>query len=290
MPAILELVQQAAAAASPSLSRVGQWMAAHPIQTVSHSAEEIAALTGTSVAAVNRFSRAAGFEGFAVLKTAWGRELQSVIDPVRKLSAQAGNQTRRGSGAAGDWAAIDQAVASAPIEKVAGKLLKARQVWVAGLGMTSHIAAFAADGLEPYARQVRPLTGAGGIEQVLRHMLGCGPGDVLLAITLPRYSRDIARLAAVARERGAHVVAMTDQREAPLAQVAHSVLLAPASHALLASSALGVMALIEALTAAVMRLNPEAQRVARELSDAVLEQLDTSASTPSINPNSKETK
>jgi len=36
------------------------------------SAEEIAALTGTSVAAINRFSRVAGFEGFSHLKTVLG--------------------------------------------------------------------------------------------------------------------------------------------------------------------------------------------------------------------------
>src|SRR5499427_8672007 len=80
-------IESAVAETSPSLSRVGRWMSSHPIRTLSHSAEEIALLTGTSVAAVNRFARAAGFEGFTHLKTQLGDELQSNVAPLRKLAA-----------------------------------------------------------------------------------------------------------------------------------------------------------------------------------------------------------
>src|SRR5215831_8849897 len=78
-------IESAVEEASPSLSRVGRWMSTHPIRTLSHSAEEIAALTGTSVAAINRFSRVAGFEGFSHLKTVLGEELQSTVEPLGKL-------------------------------------------------------------------------------------------------------------------------------------------------------------------------------------------------------------
>src|ERR1700756_4280129 len=70
---------------SPSLARVGRWMSMHPIRTLSHSADEIASLTGTSIAAINRFSRAAGFAGFTHLKTVLAEELQSTVEPLRKL-------------------------------------------------------------------------------------------------------------------------------------------------------------------------------------------------------------
>src|SRR3954463_11777517 len=88
-------IAAAAQEASPSLARVGHWMAAHPIQTLSCSADEIASLTGTSVAAINRFSVAAGFEGFPHLKSQLGRELESVVDPVRKLDGARSGATGR---------------------------------------------------------------------------------------------------------------------------------------------------------------------------------------------------
>jgi DNA-binding MurR/RpiR family transcriptional regulator len=276
MPSIHERVEQTAATTTPSLGRVGRWMAAHPIQTLSHSADEIASQTGTSVAAVNRFSRAAGFRSFSDLKSAWGAELQSVMDPVRKLVAGRSSKNASRAETQGiDLAAIERALERAPVERAAGRLLKARQVWVLGLGMSSHVAAYAADALEPYLRVVRPLAGTGGTEQVLRHLLHCGRGDVLLVISLPRYSRDIIRLANFARQRGAHAMAITDSAAAPLAQIAQTLLLAPAEHPWLPSSTVGAVALVEALAGAVMRLNPDAQRVASDLSEAVLAHLET---------------
>lgn len=276
MTSIHDRIEQATVNASPSLGRVGRWMAAHPIQTLSHSADEIAAQTGTSVAAVNRFSRAAGFQGFSDLKIAWGDELQSIMDPVRKLDSVRGADVADTAGRRGvDLSGIQRALALAPVERAAGRLMKARQVWVLGLGMSSHIAGYAADVLAPYLPQVRPLTGEGGTEQVARRLLHCGKGDVLMALSLPRYSKDVVRLADFTRERGAHVIAVTDSPDAPLARVAQTLLVAPAEHPWLSSTAIGALALVEALTGAVMKLNPDARRIAGELSEAVLSHLTT---------------
>jgi DNA-binding MurR/RpiR family transcriptional regulator len=85
--------------------------------------------------------------------------------------------------------------------------------------------------------------------------------------------RDTVALARFARERGAHVIVLTDAPESPLASVADTVLLAPAAHPVMSSSALCAVAVIEAVASAVMRLSPDAARVARELTDLVLSHL-----------------
>jgi DNA-binding MurR/RpiR family transcriptional regulator len=48
------------------------------------------------------------------------------------------------------------------------------------------------------------------------------------------------------------------------------VLLAPCAHDVLSSSAVAALAVIEALASRVMQLNPDASRLATELSEAVL--------------------
>lgn len=268
-PSAQSRVESAVAQASPSLSRVGQWMAAHPIQTLSHSAEEIAELTGTSVAAVNRFSRAAGFDGFGHLKSVLGQELQSAVEPVRKLDHRA----RRQGKSAIDGHPLDAASQVPEIQRAAGRLLKAQRVWVLGMGASSHLAGYASHVLMPYLSHVWAVAGEGGTEEAARRLSRCDRSDVLVAISLPRYSRDTVRLAAFARERGARVIAVTDAPTAPLAAMADTLLLAPSEHAVMPSSALGALAVIEALAAAVMRLNPDAVRIARELSEAVVSHL-----------------
>jgi len=271
-------IEAAVEDASPSLSRVGRWMSAHPIRTLSHSAEEIASLTGTSVAAINRFARAAGFEGFTDLKAVLGDELQSTVAPLRKLGgAKTGVRPARTkkSAPAIDAEALQRAIAVPGIQRVAGRLLKARQVLVLGLGTSGYLAGYAAHALMPYLPRVWALAGEGGTEEAARRLSRCGRGDVLLAVSLPRYSRDTVRLAQFARERGAEVIAITDAPDAPLAAVANSFLLAPSQHAVMPSSAVGALAVIEAIAAAVMRLIPDAALVAREMSELVLSHLAT---------------
>jgi DNA-binding MurR/RpiR family transcriptional regulator len=270
-------IESAVEDASPSLSRVGRWMSAHPIRTLSHSAEEIASLTGTSVAAINRFARAAGFDGFTHLKTVLGDELQSTVQPLRKLrGARTADRGRKGRTAPVlDAEALQRAIAAPGIRAAAGRLLKARQVLALGLGTSSFLAGYAAHALMPYLPHVWTLAGEGGTEEAARRLSRCGRGDVLLAVSLPRYSKDTVRLAQFARDRGAYVMAITDAAAAPLATVAHSTLLAPSEHPVMPSSAVGALAVIEAIAVAVMQLMPDAARIAREMSELVLSHLAT---------------
>src|SRR5262245_42082274 len=186
----LSRIESAVEEASPSLSRVGRWMSSHPIRTLSHSAEEIASFTGTSVAAINRFSRVAGFDGFAHLKTMLGEELQSTVEPLRKLRPKAPARTP-----AIDTNALQRAIATPQIPRAAGRLRKARQEPVLGFGTSRYRAGYATHVLMPYLRHVWTVSGEGGTEETARRLSRCGRGDVLLAVSLPRYSKDTVRLA-----------------------------------------------------------------------------------------------
>src|SRR5262249_52366189 len=98
-------------------------MSAHPIRTLSHSAEEIASLTGTSVAAINRFARVAGFEGFTHLKTVLGEELQSNVEPLRKLGgAKRNERSRKAPAATIDAEALQRAISTPAIRLAAGRM------------------------------------------------------------------------------------------------------------------------------------------------------------------------
>jgi DNA-binding MurR/RpiR family transcriptional regulator len=278
-------IEAAVADVPPSLSRVGQWMSTHPIRTLSHSAEAIASLTGTSVAAVNRFARAAGFDGFTHLKTVLGEELHATVEPLRKLGRARARSRSPGAEAGSpviDGEAMQRAATVPEVQRVAGRLLKARQVLVLGLGTSSYLAGYAAHVLMPYLPRVWTVAGEGGTEEAARRLARCSRDDVLIAISLSRYSRDTVSLADFARGRGAHVIALVDRPGAPLAAMAHALLLAPGEHPVMPSSAVGALAVIEAIAVAVMRLNPQAVRIARELSDLVVSHLTTQSPDPNF--------
>lgn len=268
IPSARDRIHAVADEASPSLAKVGRWISAHPIQALSRSAGQLARQVGSSVTAVHRFARAAGFEGFAHLKAVLGEELRTVADSVRKLDGR----TRKGSVPI-DAGALQAAASGPQLERAAGRMLKAHHVWFLGLGASSHLAGYAVHLLMPYLPRVSLVSGEGGTVSAARRLARCDASDVVVAISLPRYANDTVRLAAFAKERGAKVFGITDALTAPLAPIADTLLLAPSDHALMPSSGLGALAVIEGLATAVMRLNPDALRLAHELSEAVLSHL-----------------
>jgi DNA-binding MurR/RpiR family transcriptional regulator len=82
---LIQKISKAALDNSPALQRVGVWMATHPLRVISMSADDVAVQAGASLAAVNRFARSAGFDGFAHLKATLAEELHEASEPIRKL-------------------------------------------------------------------------------------------------------------------------------------------------------------------------------------------------------------
>jgi DNA-binding MurR/RpiR family transcriptional regulator len=99
--------------------------------------------------------------------------------------------------------------------------------------------------------------------------MSAGPGDVVIALTFPRYSSDVTELARAARAAGARIVALTDSVVSPLASVADDLLLAPSPHPVLSASSLPALAVIEALVSEFLLSDPAHLEHARRLAAAM---------------------
>ncbi|KVR24919.1 hypothetical protein WK15_18815 [Burkholderia ubonensis] len=283
-PGAIERIHHASATASDALKPVARWLASHSLDAATLTIEEVAQACGGSVASVNRFAKHAGYRGFSELKADLAAVVRQALQPVEKLAAQA---TQEGIGA---WladhqrnlAAMDSSLQTERLAQVVTRIVASNAVYCLGLGLSTYLTGLLADTLMPYHRRVVWAAAGGGSEQAARHMTHIGAGDTLIAISLPRYSRDTVELARLARERGAFVVALTDNPTAPLAAAADAVLLAPAEHRVLSSSSVAMVALVETLASEVLKATPQTQAVAAALSQTVLPYLafDTTASTP----------
>ena len=271
---ILNQLRQSALEGSPAIRKVGLWMAAHPLRAISLSADEIAQQSNASQAAVNRFATHAGFSGFAELRAALAAQLQDAQEPIAKLSNPSAMAAGHpfSSAQVGLLQAAEQLDVQV-VEQAAHTLLQAHHFFTLGLGMSHYVAGFAASAFLPYVQGATHLSEGGGTEQILRRMSRLSKGDVLLAISVPRYSMEAVTLARFARERGVHVIALTDKADAPLAGVADTVLLAPAQHSVLSHSYVSIFALIEALLERVVRLNPQSAAITTDLFDTMLPHL-----------------
>jgi DNA-binding MurR/RpiR family transcriptional regulator len=261
---------------SPANRRIADHVLRNPVRSSASSIEDLSSATQVSTATLSRFARAIGFAGYAEFRHALAETLQAVLLPVEKLRDSFARSGPEGALAARGLEATMSNVRTTAeglsplvLAEVAARLSKARVVYVLGFGLSAHLAGYLALGLEPFLGKVVNVIAYGGTEVAASKMMRIGADDALVAFSLPRYARDAIHLASFARDRGAHVIGITDSPASPLAKLADSLLLAEASHPVLSSSASAAMLVIEAVVAALMTSDPDNVAHAEALAEAV---------------------
>ncbi|NIX77307.1 MurR/RpiR family transcriptional regulator [Microvirga terricola] len=266
----------------PSLSdahrRTADYVLRNPLDTATMTIEGLARRSDTSTATVTRFVRALGYSSYGEFRGALSSALKLAMAPVAGLAgarAAAGSTFATIVAALKDQTAnleetiatLDERVCARVIEA----LLQARRIFIVGSGASHHVAAYLEDGLALYLdTNVIFAASRGGPEHAIRLMMSAGPGDLVLAISMPRYSRRTLDLTALAKKHGALVLALTDAPTSPLARIADMTLFAPARNRMLPNSPSATFALADAIITAVARERPDAVEALKELSESLL--------------------
>ncbi|SCY07878.1 MurR/RpiR family transcriptional regulator [Paracoccus tibetensis] len=249
-------------AGSRSQQGLSDFVLRDPVFVATHGIEDVSRASGISASTISRYVRELGVENYAAFRAEVAERVHALIAPIAKLEdrlaeggAAAPAATSLASAQAQMEALSDPATLEALREAVA-MLRGARQVWVMGFGLSAHLAAILALGLQPYRDGIVNVVQFGGTEVAAGRLMSAAEGDVVVAISFPRYSQDVTDLARIARGMGSRILALTDSPAAPLARQADHLLLAPAQHPVLSSSCLPGLALIEALLSEFLLSDP----------------------------------
>ena len=217
-------------------------------------------------ATLSRFARTLGFGGYAALRSGIADALQTALQPVFHPVEKLKDALRRGDSAAPDShpviaeslrTTLDNLGATAAgldavqLTSIANRILDAQTVYTLGFGLSAHLAAMLSLHLQPFCRQVINVVEFGGTEVAAGRLMNIGDADLLVAISFPRYASDAVTLARYARDRGAHVVVVTDSMASPLVPCAHATLV------------------IEALVTSMMLSGHDHVRQAEKLTEAI---------------------
>lgn len=263
---------------------IADFLLRNPVRAMAWGIEELASNTQTSSATLSRFARTLGFAGYAALRSGIADTLQSamqpVFQPVDKLRDALQRSTQDGRGnhpiiaesLECSLANLKAAVAGlnpSMLTATAHKILAAETVYTLGFGISAHLSAMLALDLQPFCRQTINVVEFGGTEVAAGRLMNIGPKDLLIAISFPRYASDAVMLTRYARDRFAHVIALTDSMASPLTPWSHDVLVAPASHPVLSSSFASALLVIEALVTSLMVNGENQVNQAEKLTDAI---------------------
>lgn len=247
---------------SVSNRAIADYLLRNQMRVTALGIEELAEACEVSTATISRFARDLGFKNYAAMRSAVAETLQSVLQPVEKLRSTIARRAAAVSPALESLGyaeaaitATSRAMDGGQIDRVGAVLTKARTVYVMGFGLSTFLAGTLAMHLQPFCAHVVEVAGSGGTEVAASHLASIGSKDVLVVISLPRYTLAAVPLTRFARDSGATVVSITDSPASPLAELGQHVLYAHCAHPVLPSSASSVLALIEALAVSLMTSN-----------------------------------
>ena len=189
------------------------------------NAVKLGRTVGVSESTVVRFASMLGYDGYPGMRRALQEMIRNRLTSVQRI------EVARDTIDSGDILAsvltndVDrirmtlEEVDKAAFEAAVTSLLGAKRIFVLGLRAASMLSSFMGFYLSFTTENVRTVNDTSANE-AFEQIVNIGKGDVLFAISFPRYSRRTVRALGYARDQGATTIALTDGPASPIASMA----------------------------------------------------------------------
>ena len=184
---------------------------------------------GVSESTVVRFANALGYSGYPKLQAALQELIKNKLTTVQRVEMAHDYSD--------DFAILNKVLKSdidnirSTLEEIderafkeaSNKLLRARKIYILGMRSSFVVAQYLGFYLDIILDNVHIIRMDMGdaFEQIVR----INEEDVIVAISFPRYSKKSYQIVNYAKEKGAHVISLTDSLFAPVASLADNTLL-----------------------------------------------------------------
>lgn len=222
---------------SKQLKVIAKYVEQHRDHIGIEGIQQLAASCQVQPSAVVRFAKHFGFSGFSEMQLVFREGLTRQLAPSRNYRSRIRDIIDSGAGSlssveiareflAGSQAAMHELEANldeATFTKAVNMLRETDCIWIAASRRSFPIAVYLDYALQHTDKRVCLMSALGNMH--LGQMRSVRPGDVMLAISFAPYAEETLAAVAVAQERGARVIAITDSRMSPLAKEAEAVLI-----------------------------------------------------------------
>lgn len=220
------------------------------------TASKLGATVGVSESTVVRFANELGFEGYPELQHALQELAKTNLTAAQRM-AVADNLLQQDTvldkvllGDAEKIRHTLEALDRKAFDDAVDHIVGARNIYILGSRSSATLASFLNFNLRMMFDNVRFVEVASGSE-VFEQILNIGKGDVLIAISFPRYSKRTVRAVQYAHNKGADVVSLTDSKQSPIAATCDQLLIAQSDMASFVDSLVAPLSILNAMIAAV---------------------------------------
>ena len=220
------------------------------------TAAKLGETASVSESTVVRFAAQLGYDGYPDIQKALQELIRGRLTSIQRIQVSRDQMT--GSDILGNVMQRDmnsihdviERLDREEFERVVDKLLHAKHIYILGVRSSSFLAGYLNFYLHLIFKNVTLVqsSAAGEIYEQLVHI---GPGDVLVSISFPRYSKMAIHAVEFACQRGGDVVAVTDSPMSPMYKMASASLLASSDMISFVDSMAAPLSLLNALILAV---------------------------------------
>ena len=259
---VLQMIQSERDTFSKGQRRIAQYILDNYDKAAFMTAAKLGKATQVSESTVVRFATQLGYEGYPKMQKALQELVRGRLTSIQRIQVsreQMDHQDILGSVMQRDMESIHTAIDRldrSAFDSAVDKLLHARHIYILGVRSSAYLAGY----LHFYFHLIFPNVTlvqnmAGG--EIFEQMVRIGPGDVIVGISFPRYSKLAVSAVEFAHNRGAEVVAITDSKMSPLYKLSDASLLVRSDMISFVDSMTAPLSLLNALIVAVGRQKHE---------------------------------
>ncbi len=237
---------------------IAQYILEHYEKAAFMTAAQLGNLAAVSESTVVRFADELGYAGYPALRRALRELVHTNLTSFQRVEVA--------DTIIGDKDVLEQVLVSDAekirktldtIDRIAfndavDNIICAKRIYIIGVRSSATLAGFLHYNLQMVFDNLTLVQTTSGNE-MLEQIMRVGEGDVVIAISFPRYSKRIIKAVEFAKSNGADVVALTDRVTSPIAKEADQLLTANSDMASFVDSLVAPLSIINAIVAAVTR-------------------------------------
>ena len=237
------------------------------------TASKLGSLVGVSESTVVRFASELGYDGYPSMQRALQEMIRSRLTSTQRIQAAGDlfdHQDLLGAVLQSDIDKLREIVGEADrtaFNNVVERIMHARHIYILGVRSSSFVAGYLNFYMHLLCENVT-LVQSNAAGEIFEQLFRIGPEDVMIAISFPRYSKVTMNTVKFARDRGASIIAITDNELSPVYQMSDAALLAPCEMISFVDSMVAPLSLINALLVALAhRMGTDVSTTFAELED-----------------------
>ena len=270
---ILHTIENNMSSFSKGQKRIAGYILENYDKAAFMTASKLGKLVGVSESTVVRFASELGYDGYPSMQRALQEMIRSRLTSTQRIQA-AGDLLDRedllGAVLQSDIDKLREIVGEADrreFDNVVERIMHARHIYILGVRSSSFVAGYLNFYMHLLCENVT-LVQSNAAGEIFEQLFRIGPEDVMIAISFPRYSKVTMNTVKFARDRGASIIAITDNELSPVYQMSDAALLAPCEMISFVDSMVAPLSLINALLVALAhRMGTDVSTTFAELED-----------------------